>query len=199
VDPIEKERLTDHFNLGFRELQLLDIQRSDEADIRMGTFIQAAAFIDALSLAYSASDKHPERKWKCFMERYFPPEYAPVVAAYGDFRCLLLHNSRLDNRSGSLTTSRRGICKSSLTGDSCLTEGGFPAAAQAASVRLQVPLASAIETNQATISNRSRINASCSASRRRRTIRPFCCQSDLICSASSRWIAGIDIGSATST
>jgi hypothetical protein len=26
------------------------------------------------------------------VERYFPPEYAPVAAPYGDFRCLLLHN-----------------------------------------------------------------------------------------------------------
>jgi hypothetical protein len=95
VDADERRRLTDHFTLGFRELQLRDLQRSDAADIRMGTFIQAAAFIDALALAYSAFEKVPggdAGKWGRFVERYFPPEYAPVAAAYVDFRCLLLHN-----------------------------------------------------------------------------------------------------------
>jgi hypothetical protein len=94
----EKRRLADYFDLGF-ELQRVDLVRSDEADIRMGTFVQAAAFIDALAQANSAG--LPKKavpggdsgKWRRFVETFFPsPEYAPVAAEYKGFRCLLVHN-----------------------------------------------------------------------------------------------------------
>src|SRR5262249_23957106 len=57
----------------------------------------------------------------------------------------------------------------------------------------------AIEKSQAMISSRSRISATCNASRRRRTVRPFRRQSDSSCRVSSRCIVAIGTGSATST
>lgn len=98
MDADEKQRLTYHFDYGFRELQLRDIVRSAETDvdIRMGTFIQCAAFIDALALAYSGTLKGGSaKKWGRFVKRYFPAEYASVVT-YKGFRCLLLHNFSAD-------------------------------------------------------------------------------------------------------
>jgi hypothetical protein len=54
---------------------------------------RAAAFIDALALAYSGTPKTDyARKWRRFVTKYFPPGYAPVASAYNGFRCLLLHN-----------------------------------------------------------------------------------------------------------
>jgi RNA polymerase sigma-70 factor (TIGR02960 family) len=67
------------------------------------------------------------------------------------------------------------------------------------SLGYQAPPASAIETSHATISSSSRMSATCSASRSRRTIRPLRCQSVSIRPASSRWIVAIGGGSATST
>ena len=91
----DKNRLVAFFDLGF-QLQVDDLRRSGQADVRMGTFIQAAAFIDALALAYSAPPLAVKGglagKWRRFVEDYFGPAYAPVAGAYGDFRCLLLHN-----------------------------------------------------------------------------------------------------------
>ena len=96
MDDHDRQRLTDHFALGFRELQLRDIQRSDENDIRMGTFIQCAALIDELALANSFNDEDvgdaPE-KWRRFVGEYFPPKYAPLADADKGLRCLLVHNA----------------------------------------------------------------------------------------------------------
>ena len=96
VDDHDRQRLTDHFALGFRELQLRDIQRSDENDIQTGTFIQCAALIDELALANSFNDENvgdePE-KWRRFVGEYFPPKYAPLADADKGLRCLLVHNA----------------------------------------------------------------------------------------------------------
>ena len=96
VNDHDRQRLTDHFALGFRELQLRDIQRSDESDIRMGTFIQCAALIDELALANSFNVEDvgdaPE-KWRRFVGEYFPPKYAPLADADKGLRCLLVHNA----------------------------------------------------------------------------------------------------------
>jgi hypothetical protein len=97
VNADDKRRLADYFDFGF-QLQVDDLVRSSEADVRMGTFIQAAAFMDALALAYSAPGL-PKKvkggdagKWRRFVDDYFDPVYAPVAAGYDGFRCLLLHN-----------------------------------------------------------------------------------------------------------
>ena len=96
MDATDRQRLTDHFTLGFRELQLRDLQRSDESDIRVGTFIQCAALVDALALSYSfevenAGDE--AGKWQRFIAEYFPPKYAPLAAADGGLRSLLSNDS----------------------------------------------------------------------------------------------------------
>jgi hypothetical protein len=95
VNASDRARLREHFLRGFEELQVRDLELSDANDVRMGTFVQCAAFIDALALANSAGLENPgdpAAKWRRFVERYFPDEYAPVAAAYKGFRCLLLHN-----------------------------------------------------------------------------------------------------------
>jgi hypothetical protein len=91
----ERQRLAEHLD-GF-DLQLADLVRSDQVDIRMGTFIQAAAFIDALALAYTwqLSTKvkgGDEAKWRLFVEECFSADHAAVADHYVGFRCLLLHN-----------------------------------------------------------------------------------------------------------
>lgn len=98
----ERERLVSHFELGFRELLLRDIRLSDKSDVRMGTFIQCASFVDALALAFSPDGLMPDGRavpgkkrgiWKRFVETYLPqPKYGPVADAYHGFRSLLLHN-----------------------------------------------------------------------------------------------------------
>jgi hypothetical protein len=96
VDDHDRQRLNDHFALGFRELQLRDIQRSDESDIRMGTFIQCAALIDELALAnsFNVEDVGDEpEKWRRFVGEYFPPKYAPLADADKGLRCLLVHKA----------------------------------------------------------------------------------------------------------
>ena len=68
---------------------------SDEADIRMGTFVQAAAFIDALALAYSSEMKVTGKlagQWSRFVEAYFPADYALIADEYDGLRNKLLHN-----------------------------------------------------------------------------------------------------------
>jgi hypothetical protein len=54
-------------------------------------------FIDALALAYSAPPLKPKvsggaAKWKRFVERYFPADYASLADEYDGFRNRLLHN-----------------------------------------------------------------------------------------------------------
>lgn len=91
----ERAAVEQHIGFGFRELYVRDIQHADRGDVRMGTFVLCAAFLDALSLAYSAGVKVPgglAGKWTRFIERYFGPEYAFLRPAYGGFRSKLLHN-----------------------------------------------------------------------------------------------------------
>ena len=94
VSPQDHQRLAIHFEQGLRDLALVDIERANECDVRMGTFTLCAAFIDALSLAYSAKvpPKDLGDKWAAFMERYFGEEYRPVWRSYGTLRSRLLHN-----------------------------------------------------------------------------------------------------------
>jgi hypothetical protein len=103
VDAEDRQRLTDHLTLGFRELQIRDIQRSDESDIPMGTFVQCAALIDALALAYSfevESMGDDAAKWQRFVAEYFPPKYAPLADARLGLRRLLLHDFSAANALG---------------------------------------------------------------------------------------------------
>lgn len=54
-----------------------------------------AAFLDALSLAYSAGLKVPNGKagkWARFMEQYLGPAYEPIWNSYDSYRNKLLHN-----------------------------------------------------------------------------------------------------------
>jgi hypothetical protein len=92
----EAQRLRDYFETGFRDLQLADIKHADAADVRMGTFQLCAAFLDALSLAYSAyvvPKLRESDKWDRFVRQFFDlPRYDALVGGYGGFRCLLLHN-----------------------------------------------------------------------------------------------------------
>lgn len=93
MDRRDRQRLTDHFALGFRELQVRDIQRSDESDVRMEAFIQCAALIDALALAYSSAVDDAAgaaEKWRRFVAEYFPPKYAPIADEDKGLRCLLV-------------------------------------------------------------------------------------------------------------
>ncbi len=74
------------FGLGFRVLYLEDIERANAGDVRMGTFIMCAAFLDALSLAYSAGVRVPRGapgKWARFMERYLGEPYREIWDSYG--------------------------------------------------------------------------------------------------------------------
>ena len=91
----ERIRYDEVFSLGFRELYLEDIERASAGDVRMGTFIMCAAFLDAVSLAYSAGVKVPNGpagKWACFMERYLGERYREIWDSYDDYRDRLLHN-----------------------------------------------------------------------------------------------------------
>lgn len=100
VEPSNEERrLRAHFEAGFRNLQLADIKHANDHDVRMGTFQLSAAFLDALSLTYSAPPLKvrirggKSGKWDRFVRDFFPqPSYAPLIGAYDSLRCLLLHN-----------------------------------------------------------------------------------------------------------
>ena len=62
------------FELAFRELFVRDLRHADRGDVRMGTFILCAAFLDALSLTYSAGMKDfpngKAGKWSRFLKDY---------------------------------------------------------------------------------------------------------------------------------
>jgi hypothetical protein len=80
---------------GFRDLYLVDILRANDCDVRMGTFILCAAFLDALSLTYSAKLKIPggkRGKWTQFMKNYFGKPYERIWDSYDTYRNRLLHN-----------------------------------------------------------------------------------------------------------
>jgi len=91
----EEARFEQAFGLGFRELYLDDILRANRGDVRMGTFIMCAAFLDALALTYSAGIRVPNGKrgkWSRFLERYLGAPYEPIWDSYDSFRNKLLHN-----------------------------------------------------------------------------------------------------------
>ena len=92
----EQEIVLNHFQIGFRDLYARDLVAANNGDVRMGTFIICAAFLDTLSLTYSAglrtSGKSGEVKWRTFITQYFGDEYAFLRSAYNSFRNRLLHN-----------------------------------------------------------------------------------------------------------
>ena len=92
----EQDAVEQHFGIGFRELYVRDIVHADLGDVRMGTFVLCAAFLDALALTFSAGlrvkGKPGEAKWAQFIERYFGEDYAFLRPAYDGFRNKLLHN-----------------------------------------------------------------------------------------------------------
>lgn len=94
VEAEDAKRL-EHFDLAFRDLYVRDLVQADRGDVRMGTFILCAAFLDALALAYSAGVKvkgGKGGKWDRFVRAYLGEAYEPICASYGNFRNLLLHN-----------------------------------------------------------------------------------------------------------
>jgi hypothetical protein len=91
----DEETLDRYIEEGFRRLQLADLKHANERDVRLGTFVLCAAFIDALALTYgheSGATGDPA-KWNLFVERFFAGEAQPALRdKYEGFRCLLLHN-----------------------------------------------------------------------------------------------------------
>ena len=73
----------------------MDKGAANAGDVRMGTFIIGAAFLDTLSLTDSAGlpkSGNVEAKWRRFITAYFGDEYAFLRGAYNSFRSRLLHN-----------------------------------------------------------------------------------------------------------
>lgn len=97
ADTLQSAR--DHFQIGFRDLYLRDITVANDADVRMGTFVLCAAFLDALALSYSAGMKvkgSKSGKWSRFVTDYLSDEYLFLRGAYASFRSKLLHNYSAD-------------------------------------------------------------------------------------------------------
>jgi hypothetical protein len=96
TDEEELHLVFNHFQIGLRDLYARDIVAANDGDVRMGTFVLCAAFLDVLSLTYSAGvrvkGKTAEAKWSLFVSRFFGNEYAFLRAAYNSFRNRLLHN-----------------------------------------------------------------------------------------------------------
>ena len=108
VDAADEERVGAYFERGGFRLQLDDLVHSDAMDVRMGTFVQAAALIDALALAYCADVRGlgKSEKWDAFVRDFFPqPKYAVLVGAYSEFRSTLLHKFAV--RGFAFTHGRR--------------------------------------------------------------------------------------------
>lgn len=94
MDAAEERRFA-QLDLAFRELYVRDLQHADAGDVRMGTFILCAAFLDALSLTYSAGIKvanGKRGKWARFMHDFLGEKYEPIWDSYDTFRNRLLHN-----------------------------------------------------------------------------------------------------------
>jgi hypothetical protein len=94
MDADEEAQFSQWFRQGFRQLYLDDILRANAGDVRMRTFILCAAFLDALSLSYSAGRKPRDKavKWARFMEDYLGERYEPIWGSYDSYRNMLLHN-----------------------------------------------------------------------------------------------------------
>ena len=91
----ERAKLDHYLGVGFRDLNLADIHRANECDVRMGTFTLCVAFLDALSLVYSAGRKvkgGKAGKWERFLRNYLREPYRDLWDSYGNFRSKLLHN-----------------------------------------------------------------------------------------------------------
>lgn len=91
----DAETLDRYLEEGFRRVQLADIKQADECDVRAGTFVLCAAFIDALALAYGyeSGATSDEGKWNVFVGRFFSTETRTALRGhYEGFRCMLLHD-----------------------------------------------------------------------------------------------------------
>ena len=94
LDVTEKEErqiVLNHFQIGLRNLYARDIRAANAGDVRMGTFVLCAAFLDTLALTYSAGLRVPGKKaamWRRFIDRYLGERYAVLRDAY---RCRGLH------------------------------------------------------------------------------------------------------------
>jgi hypothetical protein len=99
IDPTLREELRRHFEDSFRDLQLADIKKSVAGDVRMGTFSQCAAFLDALALSFRApKNRDGAACWRQFVREYFPqPKYGCVADLYDGYRNKTLHNFSSEN------------------------------------------------------------------------------------------------------
>jgi hypothetical protein len=91
----DAETLDRYLEDGFRRVQLADIKRAHECDVRAGTFVLCAAFIDALALAYGheSGATGDEGKWNVFVGRFFSTETRTALRGHFEgFRCMLLHD-----------------------------------------------------------------------------------------------------------
>lgn len=92
-DDAGRERLRRYFEEGFRDLYLRELRDANDRDLKMGTFLLAVAFTDALAIAHAGRDKGLEGNWKRFVMRYFPqPDYEGVAEIYHPLRSRVLHN-----------------------------------------------------------------------------------------------------------
>jgi hypothetical protein len=92
-DDAGRERLQRYFEEGFDDLFLTEVRSANERDLKMGTFLLAAAFTDALAIAHAGNSNNLSKNWEHFVNRYFPqPDYAILATLYGDFRSRVLHN-----------------------------------------------------------------------------------------------------------
>ena len=92
-DDAGRERLRRYFEEGFRDLYLAELRDANDRDLKMGTFLLAVAFTDALAIAHAGKDKGLEGSWKRFVMRYFPqPDYEGVAEIYHPLRSRVLHN-----------------------------------------------------------------------------------------------------------
>lgn len=92
-DDAGRERLRRYFEEGFRDLYLTELRDANDRDLKMGTFLLAVAFTDALAIAHAGKDKGLAGNWKRFVMCYFPqPDYEGVAEIYHPLRSRVLHN-----------------------------------------------------------------------------------------------------------
>ena len=96
TDEEEEQFVRTHFATGLRKFYARDLVAANDGDVRMGTFILCAAFLDTLSLSYSAGvrtkGRTGEAKWNRYVTAYFDDRYVFLRTAYDAFRNRLLHN-----------------------------------------------------------------------------------------------------------